>query len=101
MQRAKRGADFNPEILQHQLTHLVAVDALWNHHAQHVIHLVLQVAEGLQPHRLNALQERIAVQLVAGNAVLQPFLQDQPRAFAGAKQRGGSFGMVIQPFRPQ
>ena len=100
MQRAKRGADFNPEILQHQLAHLVAVDPLRDDHAQHVVHLVLQVAEGLQPHRLNALQQRIAVQPVAGDAVIQPLLQDQPRAFASAKQRGSCFGVVVQPLRP-
>lgn len=100
MQRAKRGANFDTEIFQHQFTHLIAVNALRDHHAQHVVHLVLQIAKGLQPHRLNAFQQRIAVQLVPGDAVVQPFLEDQPRAFAGAKQRGGGFSVMVQPLRP-
>ncbi|OMP13227.1 hypothetical protein COLO4_02049 [Corchorus olitorius] len=99
VQRTERGANLNAEIVQHQFAYLVAVDALRDHHAKHVIHLVSEIAKGFQPHALNAFQQRITVQFVARDAVIQPFLQDQTGTFACAKQRRGGFGMVVEPLR--
>ena len=87
VQRAKRGANFNAEIFQHQLAYLIAVDPVGDHHPQHVIHFVPQVAKGLEPHRLDPFQQRIAVQLVAGDAVVESLLKDQARALSGGEQR--------------
>ena len=55
--------------------YLIAVDPVGDHHPQHVIHFVPQVAKGLEPHRLDALQQRIAVQFVAGDAVVESLLR--------------------------
>ncbi len=100
VQRTKRGANFNAEIFQHQFAYLIAVDPVGDHHPQHVIHFVPQVAKGLEPHRLDALQQRIAVQFVAGDAVVESLLEDQARALPGGEQRRGRFGMVVKALRP-
>ena len=100
MQRTKRGANFNAEIFQHQFAYLIAVDPVGDHHPQHVIHFVPQIAKGLEPHRLDALQQRIAVQFVAGDAVVESLLEDQARALPGSEQRRGRFGMVVKALRP-
>ena len=99
MQRPKRGANLNAEIFQHQFAHLIAIHAGRDHYAKHVVHFVFQVAEGLQPHPLNAFQHRFTMQFVAGDAVIQPLLQDQTGAFARAKQRTGRFGVMVEPLR--
>lgn len=58
------------------------MNTLRNDHAEHVIHTMIQIAEYLQPHSLNARQQRAAVQFVARNAVIQTFFKDDARTFA-------------------
>ncbi len=67
-----------------------------DHHPQHVVHAVIEIAEYLKPHALNAGQHRRAVQLVASDGVIQPLFQDHPGTFARGEQHAGGFGVVIQ-----
>jgi hypothetical protein len=96
VQRAERGADLDVEVIEERAAHLLAVDALRDVHPGHVGHLVALVAEELEPHRLEAHGQRPGRPRMAGERLLEPFAEQDARAFACGVEHGGRFSVVVK-----